>query len=180
LTVAGIDVGSRADLTALVKLDGRKVATLAQLPRDVPLDEQAAVLAPLLADAELVCVDATGLGLGLAEALERRGVRVLHVTITAGKAVKRNGQRITVGKLWLVQRLAVAIGSRAIDVPTTDLGRALVAQLAAMTVRITERGRLKMEAPGTAADDLALALALALLADDVLKLTDGRPVPLAS
>ena len=157
----------------MVVLDGRRVVKLAMLPADVPLAEQAAALAPLVADAELVCVDATGLGLGLAEALQALGVTVRHVIFGAGEVVRHNGSRIVAGKAWLVHRLAVAIGQRAVDAPSTDLGRELVRQLGNMTARITARGSVKLEAPGVAADDLAMALALALLAQDIARAKHG-------
>ncbi len=175
MSVAGIDVGSRRDKTALCGLSGRAVGPLALMPSDIPLAEQAAVLAPLVSDCELVAVDATGLGLGLAEALAMHGVNVMFVTIGAGDRVSRNNgkglppfSRVTAGKTWLVQRLGIAIRSRALDVGDSDSARELLRQLGNMTARITQRGRVKMEAPGVAADDLALALALALLAQDAI------------
>lgn len=164
--VAGIDVGSRRDKTALCGLSGRRVGPLALMPSNIPLAEQAGVLAPLVADCELVAVDATGLGLGLAEALEALGVNVMFVTIGAGDRVTGEERRYTAGKTWLVQRLGIAIRTRVLDVGDTDTARELLRQLGNMRAEITQRGRVKMEAPGVAADDLALALALALLAQD--------------
>lgn len=167
MTVAGIDVGSRRDRTAMVAIDGRRVTKLAQLPVDLELSTQGQFLAPLAADLDLVAVDTTGLGLGLGEVLRGLGRDVLFVTFVAGEMVRRDGHRVQAGKLYLVQRLAVAIGKRSLDIPTTDLGRELVRQLGNMTARITARGGVKLEAPGVAADDLAMALALALLAQDI-------------
>lgn len=174
MTVAGIDVGSRRDKTALCGLSGRRVGPLALMPANIPLAEQAGVLAPLVSDCEMVAVDATGLGLGLAEALEKLGVNVMFVTIAAGDKVTGHSHHttartcltVTAGKTWLVQRLGIAIRTRALDVGDSDSARELLRQLGNMTARITQRGRVKMEAPGVAADDLALALALALLAQD--------------
>ncbi len=138
------------------------------MPRDVPLVEQAGALAPLVADARLVLVDAGGLGLGLCEALQALRLPVRGVLILAGEECREAGRFVHAGKGWLIQRMRIALAGREIELPRSPLAEELVRQLRAMKGTYKASGHVRMEAKGAASDDLALALALALLALDLV------------
>jgi hypothetical protein len=109
----GLDVGRRHDRSALVRLEGKSRNYLQV--RDVrlgsgPLPVQARILVPLLRPCLLTAVDATGLGLGLAETLAEAGLPVLLVTIVAGwEVVSLEPDRVTAGKAWLMGRVSAAL-----------------------------------------------------------------------
>lgn len=167
--IAGLDVGRRRDATALVRLG--PAIDLHVLP-PLRLSEQADRLMPLLLPCDLVAVDCTGLGLGLSEMLQERGLPVLHVQITAGSTVKITGNgSATAGKSWMMGRVAAAIhqGLR-IDHAATN-AQLLRSQMAAMLPSRTKRG-YRIEA-SKGHDDLVLALALALLGRDAHERRSG-------
>jgi hypothetical protein len=133
--------------------------------------EQLGHLEPDLRRADQVVVDASGIGLGFYEAARGAiGPRVLGATITGAQGQPSFPDRygvMTVGKAWLVGRVARALRERAFSVGDYCPGRdALRDELRQMEISRSRTGRLRLEAR-VGHDDLVLALALAFLARDV-------------
>lgn len=186
--VGGLDVGRRHDRSALVRLspitpDNPRHA--GYRVRDVrlghgPLPVQARILVPLLRPCLLTAVDATGLGLGLAELLAEAGLPVLLVTITAGDRVEMgaaisaagatistNCRYLTAGKAWLVGRVNAALSERQLRCDPSAAGaETLRSELSSVIPKWKRSGAVAYEA-SAGHDDTVLALALALLAGDV-------------
>ena len=78
-----------------------------------------------------------------------------------------SGDRLVVGKSWLIQRLGVAMRSAALTVAERAPGRDLLRkELAHFVLKPGGRGRLRLEA-GRGHDDFVIAAALAVLAADL-------------
>jgi hypothetical protein len=132
-----------------------------------PLPVQARILVPLLRPCLLTAVDATGLGLGLAETLAEAGLPVLLVTIVPGWRVMMDGDRIVAGKAWLVGRVAAALSERQLRCDPSAAGaETLRSELSTVIPKWKRTGHVRYEA-SAGHDDTVLALALALLAGDV-------------
>jgi hypothetical protein len=177
--IAGLDVGRRHDRSALVRLcQGGKVGQNGVYPgvqrvKDVrlgsgPLPVQARILVPLLRPCLLTAVDATGLGLGLAETLAEAGLPVLLVTIVAGwDVVSLEPGRCTAGKAWLMGRVSAALSGRQLHCDPSAAGaETLRSELSTVIPKWERTGHVRYEA-SAGHDDTVLALALALLAGDV-------------
>lgn len=175
----GLDVGRRHDRSALVRLDGRRVHDV-RLGHG-PLPVQARILVPLLRPCLLTAVDATGLGLGLAELLAEQGLPVLLVSIVPGVLVREtarvenatraeistNCRYLTVGKAWLMGRVSAALSERQLRCDPTAAGaETLRSELSSVIPKWKRSGHVAYEA-SAGHDDTVLALALALLAGDV-------------
>jgi hypothetical protein len=172
----GLDVGRFTDRTALVGMDGPVVCE-AHLLGNMPFREQAEVLAPLLRRDCLCLMDVTGLGVGLYERLADMGLPVVPVTlggrsgqpkITTAWEHKnprpdppwRGVSGIYVGKTYLVN-------AREISVAPWCCHRAEMRhELGRLTTGYTARGGLTIQ-NRNGHDDLALGLALAILARDL-------------
>jgi hypothetical protein len=169
--IAGLDVGRRHDRSALVRLDaswpGRTRVKDVRLGSG-PLPVQARLLLPLLRPCLLTAIDATGLGLGLAELLAEAGLPVMLVTITAGKDwLGIEDDRYTAGKSWLIHRLQLALVNRELRCPPSVPGaETLRSELSTVIPKWKRSGHVAYEA-SAGHDDTVMALALALLASDV-------------
>lgn len=189
---AGLDIGRRHDRTQLLRLDPPRVRDITTL-EGRRFADQARILAPLIRGCELCAVDATGLGIGLAEALEDQGLTILRVVIGAGEAVSdlksevAPGARpaklfpgggamearrysigsVVAGKGWLMTRIRAAMHRREALVSPDMEGRdVLLSELQRMVPKRTRTGYARLEA-SAGHDDTVTALALALLARDV-------------
>jgi hypothetical protein len=133
-----------------------------------PLPVQARILVPLLRPCLLTAVDATGLGLGLAELLAEAGLPVLLVTIVPGvKVAHVLPDRITAGKAWLMGRVSAALSERRLRCDPSAAGaETLRSELSTVIPKWERTGHVRYEA-SAGHDDTVLALALALLAGDV-------------
>lgn len=116
----------------------------------------------------LICADATGIGAAVCEMIEDTGLPVVHTTITGGRSLITHGpRRISVGKMWLMQRLRMAIVDSEFQLDKEAPGASeLVTQLRHMLVQHKGSG-YKIEARTGLHDDLALAASLAILASDI-------------
>jgi hypothetical protein len=190
--IYGLDVGRWHDRTALVGIEdqtwkddegaiaGRRVVV--RLAEELPamdLDHQFhAVNSIMRLDADVVAVDATGLGLGLAEALTRDQLyRVYSVTILGGNLSpgKVDGRlnHWRVGKQWLMERIRLALyHDRLGFLPSARCRDLISEQLAEMLPKRTKKGYAIEARKGR--DDLVLALALALLARDIRNGSQAR------
>jgi hypothetical protein len=179
----GLDVGRFTDRTALVGLDGDVVAE-AHLMSGLEFSTQAGILEPLIGKNSLCLVDVTGLGIGLYERLADMGLPVVATTIGSSMSPPKiiaNWQaknhaylpplpqrgRVYVGKTHLMGRMLGLVNARALTVAPWCCHRMeLRKELGELTVSYTKRGGLSIQ-NRKGHDDLALGLALAILARDL-------------
>jgi hypothetical protein len=160
MTVGGIDVGRTRDRTVLARLEPTNVLSDLYIPRLGPLTEQAALLRPRLADLDLILIDATGVGTGLADILTDIGFPIVAVHLTHGN-------------IWNIGINGISIGTnRLFDLFRFDLPR--VAKTCSYRDELRrEMGNLKgiftscggvRYAAAAGHDDMVFAVALAKVA----------------
>ena len=121
MPVAGLDLARRCDHSALVLLDvepDRLTVTAALRLPQAPLRQQFALIAPHLAGLDLLVFDQSGLGDAAAELLPKTPPHVGVCLIGGDRPLARSaqGDRLVVGKSWLIQRLGAAMRSGALTV----------------------------------------------------------------
>ena len=178
--VAGLDLARRRDHRALVLLeveaDRLTVTAALRLPQ-AALRQQFAVIAPHLGGLDLLVFDQSGLGDVAAELLPKTPPHVGVCLIGGGRPLARSaqGDRLVVGKSWLIQRLGAVMRSGTLTVAEHAPGRGLLRkELAQFVFKPGSRGQLRLEA-ARGHDDLVVAAALAVLASDSQRLV--RRVP---
>ena len=112
--VAGLDVARRRDHSALVLLDvepGRLTVSAALRLPQAPLRQQFAPIASHLAGLDLLLFDQSGLGDAAAELLPETPPHVGICLVGGDRPLTRSasGDRLVVGKSWLIQRLGTAM-----------------------------------------------------------------------
>ena len=177
MAVAGLDLARRSDHSALVRLDvepGRLTVSAALRLPQAALRQQFALMAPYLAGLDLLVFDQSGLGDVAAELLPGTPPHV-GVCLTGGDrplARSAHGDRLVLGKSWLIQRLGAAMRSGELTVAGHAPGRELLRiELAQFVFKPGARGQLRMEA-ARGHDDLVIAAALALIAADLVSYRD--------
>jgi hypothetical protein len=158
LLVAGLDIGRRADFSALVVVDAAtRAITGGYRLRQASYTSQIRSILPMIRSVEMIGLDRSGVGDGVVELLPR-GLPVMPVVINGGPnfAMKPDGTCVA-GKAGLVQLLRVSGLTMAPGAP----GRGELLQEMASFVF---KGDGRMEAAGKGHDDLVLAAALAALA----------------
>jgi hypothetical protein len=170
--VAGLDLACRSDYSALAVLDvdadRLTVSAALRLPQG-PLRQQFALIAPHLAGLDLLVFDQSGLGDAAAELLPRTPPHIGVCLVAGDRPLSRSasGDRLVVGKSWLIQRLGAAMRSGEMTVAEHAPGRELLRrELAQFVFKPGARGRFRLEA-ARGHDDLVIAAALAVLAADV-------------
>ena len=114
--VAGLDLARRSDHSALVLLDVEPnrltVSAALRLPQ-APLRQQFALIAPHLAGLDLLVFDQSGLGDAASELLPKTPPHIGVCLIGGDRPLTRStqGDRLVVGKSWLIQRLGAAMRS---------------------------------------------------------------------
>jgi hypothetical protein len=172
MLVAGLDLAPRSDHSALVLLDGglnRLTVTAALRLPQAPLRQQFALVEPHLAGLDLLVFDQSGLGDAAAELLPKTPPHMGVCLIGGDRPLVRlaQGDRLVVGKSWLIQRLGMAMRSGALSVAEHAPGRELLRkELERFVFKPGARGRLRLEA-ARGHDDLVIAAALAVLAADL-------------
>src|SRR5580765_8403452 len=131
MRVAGLDLARRSDHSALVLLDvepDRLIVTAALRLQQAPLREQFTLIAPRLAGLDLLVFDQSGLGDAAAELLPKTPPHVGVCLIGGDRPLARSthGDRLVIGKAWLIQRLGVAIRSGDLTVAEHAPGRELL------------------------------------------------------
>ena len=184
--VAGLDLARRRDHSALVLLDvepDRLTVTAALRLPQAPLREQFALIAPHLAGLDLLVFDQSGLGDAAAELLPKTPPHVGVCLIGGDRPLIRSaqGDRLVVGKSWLIQRLGAAMRSGELTVAERAPGRELLRrELAQFVFKPGARGRLRLEA-ARGHDDLVIAAALAVLAAELAAFhVAPKPEPLTA
>jgi len=176
--VAGLDLARRRDHSALVLLDvapDRLTVTAAIRLPQAPLGQQFALIAPHLAGLDVLVFDQSGLGDAAAELLPKTPPHMGVCLVGGDRPFTRSaqGDRLVVGKSWLIQRLGAVMRSGELTVAEHAPGRELLRrELGQFVFKRGARGQLRMEA-GRGHDDLVIAAALAVLASDLAKV--GRP-----
>ena len=180
LPVAGLDLARRSDHSALLLLDvepDRLTVTAALRLPQAPLRQQFALIAPRLAGLDLLVFDQSGLGDAAAELLPKTPPHVGVCLIGGDRPLARSvqGDRLVVGKSWLIQRLGAAMRSGALTVAENAPGRDLLRkELAQFVFKPGARGRMRLEA-ARGHDDLVIATALAVLAPDLAAARNLEP-----
>jgi hypothetical protein len=180
LVVAGLDLARRRDHSALVLLDdvtGQLTVSAALRLPQAPLRQQFTLIAPHLAGLDLVLFDQSGLGDAAAELLPKTPPHVGVCLISGERPLIRSaqGDRLVVGKSWLIQRLGAAIRGGKMTVAEHAPGRELLRrELAQFGFKPGARGRLRLEA-ARGHDDLVIAAALAVLAGDLAASRTSKP-----
>lgn len=179
MIVAGLDLARRSDHSALVLLDvepNRLIVTAALRLQQAPLREQFALIAPHLACLDLLVFDQSGLGDAAAELLPKTPPRVGVCLVAGDHPLTRSvqGERLVVGKAWLIQRLGAAMRSVDLTVAENAPGRELLRRkLAQFVFKPGVRGRLRLQA-ARGHDDLVMATALGVLAAALKKKPFGQ------
>ncbi|MFL5055216.1 MAG: hypothetical protein ACJ8DE_08210, partial [Microvirga sp.] len=170
--VAGLDLARRRDHSALVLLDVEPdrltVKAALRLPQ-APLRQQFILIAPQVAGLDLLVFDQSGLGDAAVELLPKTPPHMGVCLIGGDRPLARSaqGDRLVVGKSWLIQRLGAAMRSGALVVAGKAPGRELLRkELERFVFKPGARGRLRLEA-ARGHDDLVIAAALAVLAADL-------------
>jgi hypothetical protein len=173
--IAGLDLARRRDHSALVLLDvepDRLTVTAALRLPQAPLRQQFTLIAPHLAGLDLLVFDQSGLGDAAAELLPKTPPH-MGVCLVGGErplARSAQGDRLIVGKSWLIQRLGAAMRSGKLNVDEHAPGRHLLREeLAQFAFKPGTRDRLRLEA-ARGHDDLVIAAALAVLAVELAAL----------
>src|SRR4051812_21692535 len=116
MLVAGLDLARRRDHSALVLLNGERerltIIAALRLPQ-ASLREQFALVAPHLAGLDLLVFDQSGLGDAAAELLPKTPPHLGVCLIGGDRPLIRSagGDRLIVGKSWLIQRLGAPLRS---------------------------------------------------------------------
>jgi hypothetical protein len=110
-------------------------------------------------------VDATGVGRPVVDLIRREGMdcRLWPVTITSGSEQRSEGENYWAPKRDLIAGLQVLLSTGELEIAAgMEWGEALVEEMAAMRVRVSERAREQYGAARDGEhDDLVLAVALA-------------------
>ena len=136
-------------------------------------------VAPHLARLDLLVFDQSGLGDAAAELLPKTPPHVGVCLIGGDRPLARSasGDRLVVGKSWLIQRLGAAMRSGEMTVAEQAPGRDLLRrELAQFVFKPSARGWLRLEA-ARGHDDLVIAAALAVLAADLAASRTSKPGP---
>src|SRR6187431_694678 len=180
MLVAGLDLARRSDHSALVLLDvepGRLIICAALRLPQAPLRQQFALIAPHLAGLDLLVFDQSGLGDVAAELLPKTPPHIGVCLIGGDRPLARSthGERLVIGKTWLIQRLGAAMRSGDLTVAEHAPGRDLLRrELAQFVFKPGVRGQLRLEA-ARGHDDLVFAAALAVLAPDLAAARNLEP-----
>jgi hypothetical protein len=140
-------------------------------------EEGRTLIAPHLAGLDLLLFDQSGLGDAAAELLPKTPPHVGVCLIGGDRPLARSaqGDRLIVGKSWLIQRLGAAMRSGALTVDEHAPGRELLRrELAQFVFKPNAQGRFRLEA-ARGHDDLVIAAALAVLAADLAATRNLEP-----
>lgn len=155
----GVDPAQRRDFAGLALLDGGTVRWL-ERSRGLSYPDLAGRVQAIAAAAGgcAIVLDVTGVGRGLADILEARGLAPTKVSITAGGVVKVTGRELSVPKRALIGLLARALERGQLRVAPGVAGAELLA------------AELLSARDGAHPGDLLVAVALALYHQAVVRL----------
>lgn len=179
----GCDVGQRQDFSAVVvceqemrqELPHYLVRSIERLPLGTPypavvgriecvmqnLEQRAwPGRGPRLFTVELV-LDATGVGLPIADMLRERGLDPkLCIFTGSDKLTVQPRGVVSIGKGWLVSRMQVLLQSQRLHLPRTVEAAALARELMDYRIDVSDAGHASFNAKAGAHDDLVIALGL--------------------
>lgn len=170
----GIDIGKKRDPSAMVLLEGVSGRTASdivgcrRIDLDMSYDDQADVMAAAAEHADLVMIDATGVGEAVCDMVRGRAnsMKVWAVVITGGKNVRIDwDQRIAmIPKKTMVAHLGACLDHDALVLKITDEDELITFDTLADELRtFHHHGNGKMDALAGKHDDLVMALCLALM-----------------
>ncbi len=107
--IIGIDIGTRADHTAIVGLDGWTITYIEKLPLGLEYPEIINRLEGLISPSDQVFLDASGVGDPVCSTLQAKGLPVTGIRITGGKKGKCFGSIWTVPKSLLLNALMQSV-----------------------------------------------------------------------
>jgi phage FluMu gp28-like protein len=168
----GVDLGQKRDYTAvaIVEQNGDRLCLRhlehfklntsykAVADRIQQLNRMIMVHGPVT-----LLMDATGVGLGVLDDLESRGLKPIGITITSGRAISTTGKLGCVPKRDLVVRLLTDLRSGRLEIASSipDFQK-LIDELLGFRVQINRRtGQESFGAEASKHDDFVLSLALA-------------------
>ena len=131
-----------------VEADRLTVSAALRLPQ-APLRQQFTLIAPRLAGLDLLVFDQSGLGDAAAELLPKTSPQIGVCLVAGDRPLARSaqGDRLVVGKSWLIQRLGTAMRSGALTVDELAPGRELLrGELERFVLKPGAQGQLRMEA----------------------------------
>lgn len=198
----GIDIGQQRDPTAIAvcealpRTSSRELTYLTRylerLPLGTPYPKIASRLAEIVRNVHIKAhqdrwqegtsaisvetfVDATGVGQPVVDVLAEAGVRVTACYFTHGDRRTIDGERVTIGKAWLVSRLQALLQTDRLHLPAEHPeAPALLKELLDYEIKVSEDANDRYGAFRTGAhDDLVTALGLAVQADP--RAMDIRP-----
>jgi hypothetical protein len=176
MATGGLDLARRGDYSALIRIEAdgpRRHVTHALRLERTAYAEQIGSLAPALGDLDRLGVDATGVGDPVVEMIRAAlpQVTLVPVVITGGTVARLGDDgRWSVPKAALVGAIREAMGLGYLTVSPQAPGRDdLRSELAAFAA--TQSGRSTRIEASAGHDDLVLALAIALWAAGVGRLT---------
>ena len=160
--ILGIDLGSRADHTALVWLDGWNVVRAERWPLGVEYRDIIEQLLPLIEKADCVGVDGTGLGDPIVSLLREKRPGIFSVRFTGGMRARRDGHDWYTSKSILTNGVYQAMARGKLKVTCPEPGREqLRCEMLNFSQKAAKHGRSKYEA-GQGHDDLVAALSIAV------------------
>ena len=155
----GVDLGQAQDPTAIAVAQKQHIEThirhLERLPLGTPYPavcESILRLTESLPGSRLVVIDGTGVGRAVVDSLEASGLVPVVVSITSGKKVRREGNRLWVPKAELIRPLITGLEAGTVKIAAgLDHGPALLKELQAFQVtlgELGERGHVGFEGKG--------------------------------
>ena len=181
--IVGVDIGQKRDPTAIcVAREDKRIEQdvgevthylvhlLERLPLGTPYPRVVDRVAEVVHRASErtgqtvhVYVDATGVGQPVVDLLQERSVEATPVYFTYGDRRTEEGDKVTLGKSFLVSRLQTLLQTRRIHLPNTSEARVLADELQNYEIRVDENANDRYGAfrVGTH-DDLVTALGLAV------------------
>lgn len=182
----GVDIGQRADPTALVVVEEEDradithyiVRMIERMPLGTPypvvanrvvtvvrnLELRSRSYVPSKRDFRVKCiVDATGVGLPVIDLIREQGVYATAALFTSGeKLADRPRNVISIGKGFMVGRLQVLLQAGRLHLPISPEAKILVDELRDYEIKVNEHANASFNAPSGKHDDLVCALGLAV------------------
>ena len=167
----GVDLGQAQDPTAIAVAEKKPSETHIRHLERLPLGtlyprvcESILRLTESLPGSRLVgSIDGTGVGRAVVDSLEASGLVPVVVSITSGKKVRREGNRLWVPKAELIRPLVTGLEAGMVKIAAgLEHGPALLKELQAFQVTLGERGHVGFEGKGEH-DDMVIAVALTLI-----------------
>lgn len=182
----GVDIGQRQDFTALVVTENQNrngidhyiVRKIERMPLGTKypavanrvvqaftnLQARAAAVSYIEDPYPVECwIDATGVGLPVLDLVREKGVPAKAAILTGTETItERADNVISIGKGYMVSRLAVLLEAGRLHLPINAEATALISEMKAYNRKPNARGHMSYNAESGKHDDLVIALALSV------------------